>query len=84
MHAGNRHGSSGPYHRHVSRPARLTLVLLLNLGLVAGLVIVGLAAHSLAVLAAGADYLADATAIAMFSTSSHPALTSAAMAVAFG
>jgi cobalt-zinc-cadmium efflux system protein len=37
--------------------------LLLNLGLVAALVIVGLAAHSLAVLAAGADYLADAAAI---------------------
>ena len=36
---------------------------MLNLGLVAGLVIVGLAAHSLAVLAAGADYLADAAAI---------------------
>jgi cobalt-zinc-cadmium efflux system protein len=37
--------------------------LLLNLGLVAALVVVGLAAHSLAVLAAGADYLADAAAI---------------------
>ena len=47
----------------MSRRARLTFVLLLNLGLVAGLVIVGLAAHSLAVLAAGADYLADAAAI---------------------
>jgi cation diffusion facilitator family transporter len=42
---------------------RLTVVLLLNLGLVTALVIVGLAAHSLAVLAAGADYLADAGAI---------------------
>jgi cobalt-zinc-cadmium efflux system protein len=38
-------------------------VLLLNLGLVAALVIVGVAAHSLAVFAAGADYLADAAAI---------------------
>jgi cobalt-zinc-cadmium efflux system protein len=39
--------------------------LLLNLGLVAALVIVGLAAHSLAVFAAGADYLADAAAVAV-------------------
>jgi cobalt-zinc-cadmium efflux system protein len=38
-------------------------VLLLNLALVTVLVAVGLAAHSLAVLAAGADYLADAGAI---------------------
>ena len=42
---------------------QLTVVLLLNLGLVTALVIVGLTAHSLAVLAAGADYLADAAAI---------------------
>jgi cobalt-zinc-cadmium efflux system protein len=47
----------------VSRAQRLTVVLLLNLGLIAALVIVGLAAHSLAVLAAGADYFADAGAI---------------------
>lgn len=47
----------------MSRTHRLTVVLLLNLGLVAALVAVGLAAHSLAVLAAGADYLADAGAI---------------------
>lgn len=39
------------------------MVLLLNLGLVTALVVVGLTAHSLAVLAAGADYLADAAAI---------------------
>jgi cobalt-zinc-cadmium efflux system protein len=38
-------------------------VLLLNVSLVAGLAIVGLVAHSLGVLAAGADYLADAAAI---------------------
>jgi cobalt-zinc-cadmium efflux system protein len=37
--------------------------LLLNLALITALVVVGLAAHSLAVLAAGADYLADAGAI---------------------
>ena len=42
---------------------RLAVVLLLNLGLITALVIAGLAAHSLAVLAAGADYLADAGAI---------------------
>ena len=47
----------------MSRARRLAVVLLLNLGLVTALVIVGLAARSLAVLAAGADYLADAAAI---------------------
>jgi cobalt-zinc-cadmium efflux system protein len=47
----------------VSRKYQLTTVLLLNLALVTGLVVVGLAAHSLAVLAAGGDYLADAAAI---------------------
>jgi cobalt-zinc-cadmium efflux system protein len=47
----------------VSRTQRLALVLLLNLALVTVLVAVGLAAHSLAVFAAGADYLADAAAI---------------------
>jgi cobalt-zinc-cadmium efflux system protein len=51
------------YHRPVSRRTRLTVVLLANLLLVTALVVVGLAAHSLAVLAAGADYLADAGAI---------------------
>ena len=44
---------------------RLTVVLLLNLGLVTALVVVGLAARSLAVLAAGVDYLADAAAVAV-------------------
>jgi cobalt-zinc-cadmium efflux system protein len=39
------------------------VVLLLNLGLITALVIVGMAAHSLAVVATGADYLADAGAI---------------------
>ena len=39
------------------------MVLVLNLALVAALVIVGLTAHSLGVLAAGVDYLADAAAI---------------------
>jgi len=49
----------------VTRKTRLAVVLALNLGLVVGLVAAGLAAHSLAVLAAGADYLADAAAIAV-------------------
>ena len=47
----------------MSKAVRLGLVLLLNLLLVAALVIVGVAAHSLGVLAAGVDYLADAAAI---------------------
>lgn len=47
----------------MSRTQRLTIVLLLNLALVTALVLAGLAAHSLAVLAAGADYLGDAAAI---------------------
>ena len=42
---------------------RLAVVLLLNLLLIAALVVVGLGAHSLGVLAAGVDYLADASAI---------------------
>jgi cobalt-zinc-cadmium efflux system protein len=41
------------------------VVLVLNLGLVAGLVAVGLMAHSLAVLAEGGDYLLDAAAVAL-------------------
>jgi len=47
----------------MTRSARLTLVLALNLVLVVGLVVVGFSAHSLGVLAEGADYLADAAAI---------------------
>jgi len=47
----------------MSKSRRLGLVLLLNLLLVAALVVVGVAAHSLGVLAAGVDYLADAAAI---------------------
>ncbi len=47
----------------VTRRVRLVIVLVVNLGLVTGLVIVGLTAHSLGVLAEGGDYLADAAAI---------------------
>jgi cobalt-zinc-cadmium efflux system protein len=51
------------YDLAVSRTRRLGIVGTLNLGLVSALMVVGLAAHSLAVFAAGADYLADAGAI---------------------
>jgi cobalt-zinc-cadmium efflux system protein len=44
----------------MTRETRLTLVLAVNLAMVTGLVLVGLLAHSLGVLAAGADYLGDA------------------------
>jgi cobalt-zinc-cadmium efflux system protein len=47
----------------MSRTQRLIVVLLLNLALVAALVVVGLTARSLAVFAAGGDYLLDAAAI---------------------
>jgi cobalt-zinc-cadmium efflux system protein len=47
----------------VTRTTRLTVVLLLNLALVAGLVAAGISAHSVGVLAAGGDYFADAAAI---------------------
>jgi cobalt-zinc-cadmium efflux system protein len=47
----------------VARTTRLAVVLLLNLALVAGLVVAGIGAHSVGVLAAGGDYLADAAAI---------------------
>ena len=44
----------------MSRTQRLTVVLLLNLALVAALIVVGVTAHSLAVFAEGSDYLLDA------------------------
>lgn len=47
----------------MTRRTRLIIVLVLNLALVAGLLVAGLAAHSLAVLAAAGDCLADAAAI---------------------
>jgi cobalt-zinc-cadmium efflux system protein len=43
----------------------LIVVLVLNLGLVAALVTVGIGAHSLAVLAEGSDYLLDAAGVAV-------------------
>jgi cobalt-zinc-cadmium efflux system protein len=47
----------------MSRTQRLLALLVLNLGLVAGLVTTGVTAHSLAVLAAGCDYLLDAAGV---------------------
>ncbi len=47
----------------MSRTQRLLVVLLLNLALVAGLVAVGVTAHSLAVFAEGSDYLLDAAGV---------------------
>jgi cobalt-zinc-cadmium efflux system protein len=47
----------------LSRTQRLTVVLLLNLGLVGSLITVGVAAHSIGVLAAGGDYLLDAAGV---------------------
>src|ERR1700740_3058854 len=47
----------------VSRRQRLIVVLVLNVGLVAALVVVGVTAHSLAVLAEGGDYLLDAAGV---------------------
>ena len=44
----------------ISQARRLGLVLVINLAMVVGLLAVGLLAHSLAVIAAGADYLGDA------------------------
>ena len=49
----------------MSRTQRLIIVLVLNLGLVAGLVAVGVTAHSIAVLAEGGDYLLDAAGVAV-------------------
>ena len=49
----------------MSRTQRLIVVLLLNLGLVVALVVVGITAHSLAVLAEGGDYLLDAAGVAV-------------------
>jgi cobalt-zinc-cadmium efflux system protein len=47
----------------MSRTQRLLVVLMLNLALVAGLVAVGVTAHSLGVLAEGSDYLLDAAGV---------------------
>ena len=47
----------------MKQETRLTLVLLLNLAMIGGLVVVGLSSHSLGVVAAAGDYIADSAAI---------------------
>jgi cobalt-zinc-cadmium efflux system protein len=49
----------------VTKDRKLVLVLLANVAMVVALVIVGLASHSLGVLAAGGDYLGDAAGVAL-------------------
>lgn len=49
----------------MSQRRRLMLLLSLNIAMIAGLLIVGLRAHSLGVLAAGGDYVADSAAIGL-------------------
>jgi cobalt-zinc-cadmium efflux system protein len=49
----------------VTKDKKLVLVLLANVAMVVALVIVGLASHSLGVLAAGGDYLGDAAGVAL-------------------
>lgn len=49
----------------MSRPQRLLVVLAMDLGLVVALVATGLSARSLALLAEGIDYLADAAGVAL-------------------
>jgi len=63
----------------MSRSRRLGVVLLLNLALVAGLVVVGLSAHSVAVFAEGGDCLLDAAGvvIALLAAGRVAALTNA-------
>ena len=49
----------------VTQQKRLGLVLAINVVMIAGLLIVGLASHSLGVLAAGGDFVADSAAIVL-------------------
>ena len=49
----------------MKQATRLTIVLLLNLSMIAGLVTIGLSSHSLGVLAAGGDFIADSAAIVL-------------------
>jgi cobalt-zinc-cadmium efflux system protein len=51
--------------RSASQRRRVGAVLGLNLAMIAALIIVGLTAHSLGVLAAGGDYVADSAALAL-------------------
>lgn len=60
----------------ISQQRRLGVVLGLNLVMITGLLVVGLASHSLGVLAAGGDYAADSVAIILgimaIQISKHP------------
>ena len=47
----------------MTQQRRLALLLLINLSMITGLVLVGVLAHSLSVLAAGGDFIADSLAI---------------------
>lgn len=49
----------------MTQRTRLGVLLALNLGMIIGLIVVGLSARSLGVLAAGGDYVADSAAIAL-------------------
>ncbi len=49
----------------LSQRRRLGILLALNAAMIAGLIIVGIFSHSLGVLAAGGDYIADSAAIAL-------------------
>jgi cobalt-zinc-cadmium efflux system protein len=68
----------------MTKDTRLGLVLVLNGGMVVALAVVGLASHSLGVLAAGGDYLGDAAGVALSLTAlrmsrherGHPRATS--------
>ena len=51
--------------RGASQQRRLSLLLALNLALIAALVVVGVAAHSIGVLAAAGDFVADSLAIVL-------------------
>ena len=67
QHFGNKPSAEKPVPTllPMSRTHRLIVVLVLNLGLVVGLVAVGVTAHSIAVLAEGGDYLLDAAGVAV-------------------
>jgi cobalt-zinc-cadmium efflux system protein len=64
----------------MSRTQRLVVVLALNLGLVVGLVITGITAHSIAVLAEGGDYLLDAAGVGVALLAIHLAARTASRA----
>jgi len=51
--------------RNRNQRRRLTILLALNLAMIVGLIVAGFAAHSLGVLAAGGDYVADSAAIGL-------------------